>query len=305
MLDELRQMAIFAKTVEQGSFRGAAQALRISPSVVSHHIAQLEDRLGTTLLYRSTRKISLTEDGARLLKQAQIMVRAAEAGLDDLSDRGSVLSGVIRIAMPAVLSQSVVVDRIVAFAKDHTKIRLEFHFSDALQDIIGGGYDLAIRMGNMRDSALKMRKLNEFQRVVVASADYAATLPEITHPDGLGGLDWVELRDLPLKPRFRKHGRPAVTIKPNAAHIVNDALALGQMVRAGAGLAVLPDCLVGEDIRQGSLARLLPDWQLDPIGVYVLWPQNAAKSGLGARLVDHLAQFAPGQPKRARAASGR
>lgn len=293
MLDEMRQMAIFAKTVEHGSFRGAAQALHISPSVVSHHIAQLEYRLSTTLLYRSTRKMSLTEDGARLLKQAEIMVNAAEMGLVELSDRGEVLSGVLRIAMPAVLSQSVVVDRIVQFAKDHPKIRLEFHFSDTLQDIIGGGFDLAIRMGRMRDSALKMRKLNEFSRVVVASADYAATLPEITHPNDLRDLDWIALRQVTLKPRFQRSGQTAVTVKPQASHIVNDALALGQMVRAGAGLAVLPDCLVGEEVNQGRLVQLLPDWQLDPIGVYVLWPQSAAKSGLAQRLVTHLAQFSP------------
>lgn len=299
MLDEMRQMAIFAKTVEHGSFRGAALALRISPSVVSHHIAQLEDRLGTTLLYRSTRKMSLTEDGARLLKQAQVMVNAAEIGLEDLSDAGGVLSGVLRIAMPAVLSQSVVVDRIVAFAKAHPKIRLEFDFSDTLRDIIGEGFDLAIRMGNMRDSALKMRKLNEFQRVVVASADYAGTLPKITRPEDLSALDWIELRHLPLKPRFQRDGCKPVTLKPQASHVVNDALALGQMVRAGAGLAVLPDCLVGQEIQDGELVRLLPDWQLDPIGVYVLWPQSATQSGLSLRLVDHLVQFSPGNARRA------
>ncbi len=295
MLDELRMMAIFAKTVEFGSFRGAARALRISPSVVSHHISLLEDRLGATLLYRSTRKISLTEDGARLLKQAQAMVSAAELGLEEMSDRGDVLSGVIRIAMPAVLAQSIVIDRIVEFTNDHPKIRLEFDFSDSLQDIIGGGYDIAIRMGDMRDSALKMRKLNEFQRVVVASANYVSGLPSITQPSDLKGLDWIELSHVPLKPRFQREGHRTVTLKPQSSHVVNDALALGQMARAGAGLAILPDCLVGEDIGQGKLIRLLPEWTLDPIGVYVLWPPNASKSGLAMRLVAHLVEFAPTQ----------
>lgn len=266
--------------------------------MVSHHISRLEDRLGTTLLYRSTRKISLTADGARLLKQAQVMVNAAEIGLEEMSGRGNVLSGMIRIAMPAVLAQSVVVDRIVAFAKDHPKIRLEFDFSDSLQDIIGGGYDVAIRMGNMRDSALKMRKLNEFQRVVVASVDYAADLPPITHPNDLKNLDWIELSHVPLKPRFRREGYPTVTVKPSSSHMVNDALALGQMVRAGAGLAILPDCLVCEEIGLGKLIRLLPDWSLDPIGVYVLWPPNVSKNGLAMRLVDHLLQFMPTHARR-------
>jgi len=202
---------------------------------------------------------------------------------------------VIRIAMPAVLAQSIVIDRIVEFTKDHPKIRLEFDFSDSLQDIIGDGFDIAIRMGDMRDSALKMRKLNEFQRVVVASADYVSGLRSVTQPSDLKDLDWIELSHVSLKPRFQREGHRTVTLKPQSSHVVNDALALGQMVRAGAGLAVLPDCLVGEEIRQGKLIRLLSDWSLDPIGVYVLWPPNAARNGLALRLVDHLVQFSPSQ----------
>lgn len=293
MLDEMRQIAIFAKTVEHGSFRGAARALGISPSVVSHHIAQLEDRLGTALLYRSTRKISVTEDGARLLKQAQIMVNAAEIGLEELSDKGEVLSGVLRIAMPALLVQSVVVDRIVAFTKEHPKIRLEFDFSDSMKDLIGEGYDIAIRMGRMPDSSLKMRKLNEFQRVLVASPQYLAGQPVVKHPKELEEFDWVSLAKVHVKHQFRRDEMPITTLKPRSSHLVSDALALGQMARAGAGLAVLPDCLVGEDLAQGKLVHVLPEWQLEPIGVYVLWPQNASKTGLALRLVAHLAQFAP------------
>ena len=87
MIDELRQIAIFAKTIEHGSFRATAQALRLSPSVVSHHVAQLEQRLGTALLYRTTRKLSLTPDGERLLHAAQAMIEAAEAGIQDITNK--------------------------------------------------------------------------------------------------------------------------------------------------------------------------------------------------------------------------
>ena len=87
MLDELRQIAIFAKTVDHGSFRGAAQALRLSPSVVSHHIAQLEEKLGVALIYRSTRRLALTREGEQFLKSAHAMVKAVETGLSGLHNK--------------------------------------------------------------------------------------------------------------------------------------------------------------------------------------------------------------------------
>ena len=116
MLDQLRQIAIFAKTVDHGSFRGAARSLRLSPSVVSHHVTQLEKRLGTPLLYRSTRKLSVTPDGERLLSAAQDMIEAAETGLQDVSNQSHQPSGVLRVTVPAVLTQSRLTNQMAAFA---------------------------------------------------------------------------------------------------------------------------------------------------------------------------------------------
>ncbi|MEM9140585.1 MAG: LysR family transcriptional regulator, partial [Pseudomonadota bacterium] len=152
MLDQLRQIAIFAKTVDHGSFRAAARALDISPSVVSHHVTQLEERLGTALLYRSTRKLSVTEDGKRLLSNAHVMIDAAEAGLTAIADRGRALSGVLHVTVPAVLARSALVDRIAGFSRDHPNVHLMLDFSDARREVIGGGIDVAIRMGWLSDS---------------------------------------------------------------------------------------------------------------------------------------------------------
>lgn len=289
MLDELRQMAIFAKTVEHGSFRGAARALDISPSGVSHHIAQLEERLGTALLYRSTRKLSLTEDGEKLLARARTVVEAAAAGLDELSDRGSEPSGVLKIALPAILAQSTVTNRVVKFSKKYPKVRLELNYSDSIVELIGSGCDLAIRMGRMADSSLKARKLSEFERYVVASPEYLESRDPPVSPEEIEDWDWVAMQQLPLKPKFRSDKKKTITLKPDPAHTVNDALALCQMTRAGAGLSILPSCLITQDIDNGVLKRILPSWSLEPIGIYVLWPQNSSKSGLAMKLVSELA----------------
>ena len=193
MLDHLRQIAIFAKTVDHGSFRAAARALGLSPSVVSHHVAQLEERLGTALLYRSTRKLSVTEDGRRLLDAAHKMINAAEAGLQAVAGRGRQLSGVLNVTAPAVLAQSALVDRIALFLTMHPNVRLELDFSDTRREVIGAGIDVAIRMGWLRDSALKSRKLYDVRRRLVASTDYLTERTVPRSPNDLQEWGWLDL----------------------------------------------------------------------------------------------------------------
>ncbi|MEM7522380.1 MAG: LysR substrate-binding domain-containing protein [Pseudomonadota bacterium] len=290
MLDQLRQIAIFAKTVDHGSFRAAARALDISPSVVSHHIAQLEERLGAALLYRSTRKLSVTEDGKRLLAEARVMICAAEAGMQAVADRGQDLSGVLRVTVPAVLAQSAIVDRIAAFTAAHPKVRLTLDFSDIRRELIGAGIDVAIRMGWLRDSALKARKLSDVRRTLVAARSYLAARPEPRAPEDLLDWDWLELSAVPLKPEFRREDRRAVRLKPAPRLSVNDAHAIYRLARAGAGLAILPDFLSEADVRDGEMALVLPEWEHVSVGVYAVWPPNAPREGLTAHFVEALAK---------------
>jgi len=159
MLDELRQIAIFAKTVDHGSFRAAAQALRLSPSVVSHHVGQLEKNLGTALLYRSTRKLSLTPDGERLLEAAHNMINAAETGLQLISQQSNEHSGVLRVTVPALFTQSFLTEQLAEFTLEYPKVHLTLDFSEFRRDLIADGFDLAIRAGDMKDSSLKSQLL--------------------------------------------------------------------------------------------------------------------------------------------------
>ena len=288
MLDQLRQIAIFAKTVDHGSFRAAARALDLSPSVVSHHIAQLEERLGTALLYRSTRKLSLTEDGKQLLAQAHVMVEAAEAGLQAVADHAKQPSGVLHVTVPAVLAQSETVDRIAAFSIAHPKVRLVMDFSDQRREIIDGGIDVAIRMGWLKDSTLKARKLYDAHRKLVAAQSYMQTHPAPSSPKDLEDWDWLELSPVRMRPRFKMPGRQNVQLKPTPCLSVNDAHAIYQLARAGAGLAIVPEFLADQDIASGQMVHVLPDWQLDPIGVFAVWPPNAPKAGLTAHFVEAL-----------------
>ncbi|MEM8797951.1 MAG: LysR family transcriptional regulator [Pseudomonadota bacterium] len=291
MLDQLRQIAIFAKTVDHGSFRGAAKALRLSPSVVSHHITQLEDRLGTALLYRSTRKLSVTPDGERLLNAARDMIQAAEAGLQEVSDQAPQPSGLLRVTAPAVLTRSRVIDRVAAFSHDYPNVSLSIDFADVRRELIADGLDVAIRMGWLEDSTLKARKLFDVERKLVASPAYLEEREKPASPEDLSNWDWIELAPVGhRKPEFRNGDKTLVVSIPEPKISVNDANALYRLARGGAGLATLPDFLIETDLENGALVHLLPEWTVEPVGVYAIWPPNAPRGGLVSRFVGFLAE---------------
>lgn len=281
MFDQLRQIAIFAKTVDHGSFRGAARELGLSPSVVSHHISQLEEHLGVALLYRSTRKLALTREGKQLLASTHPLLEGVEDALLQLSNSSNTPTGELRLTTPCVLIQSPLTELLASFSMKYPEIRLVLDYSDVRHDIISEGYDIALRMGIKEKNTAVTRNLFEIERRLVASTDYLKDRPKITKPEDVVDWDWIELSQVRhIKPTFRKSKSKPVTLKPKA-HISSDnALAMYQLARSGAGVAVVLECLAREDVMAGVVEYLLPDWKLDPISVFATWPANAPKDGL-------------------------
>lgn len=291
MIDRLRQMAIFAKIIDHGSFRGAARALRLSPSVVSHHVSQLEESLGVALIYRSTRKLTLTAEGHRLLAATHKMLEAVEGELFDLSASAQTPSGELRLTIPSVLSQSRFTNQIAAFAQAYPRIKLALDFSDTRRALIDDGFDIAIRMGPKAKNSATSRKLFSVERKLVASTTYFAGRTRPTIPDELVDWDWLVLTPAQNVPVALSKGTDIhATIKPDARIFVSDAQALYQLAKAGAGLAIVPDFLASEDVRSGSMKYVLPDWDLRAIDVFADWPANAPKQGLIHLALDALSQ---------------
>ncbi len=294
MIDRLRQMAIFAKTIDHGSFRGAARELRLSPSVVSHHVSQLEEHLGVALIYRSTRKLTLTIEGQRLLTATRNMLDAVEGELQDLSATAGEPSGELRVTLPSVLSLSHITDQIAAFSLAYPRITLTVDFSDTRRALIDDGFDLAIRMGPKSKNSATSRTLFEVRRVLVASKDYLATRTVGKDPTGLTDWEWLALapvQNVPLS--FRNNVGETMKIKPTPHLFTNDAQALHRLAQAGAGLAIVPDFLVAPDIENGTMDYVLPNWELRPISVYAEWPANAPKHGLIHLALDALTHAKP------------
>jgi DNA-binding transcriptional LysR family regulator len=297
MIDRLRQMAIFAKTIDHGSFRGAARELNLSPSVVSHHVSQLEEHLGVALIYRSTRKLTLTNEGQRLLTATRNMLDAVKGELQDLSATTGEPSGELRVTLPSVLSSSPITDRIAAFSLAFPRITLTVDFSDTRRALIDDRFDLAIRMGPESKNSATSRTLFEVRRVLVASKEYLAKRTIGKNPSALTDWEWLALapvQNIPLS--FRHKGGETMKIKPTPHMSTNDAQALHRLAQAGAGLAIVPEFLVAPDIESGVMDYVLPDWELRPISVFAEWPANAPKHGLVHLALDALSQTKP-QPR--------
>lgn len=288
MIDELRAMAVFAKTVESGSFRSAAKALDLSPSVVSHHVSQLEERLGVALLYRSTRKLSLTHEGQQLFESAKAMLAAAEMGLNGVASRSSEPIGRLNLTLPAVLTRSVLIKSIAAFANAFPKVSLSINVSDHPQDLIRDGIDLAIRIGGLKDSTLKAKKLFRMERKLVMAPAYGKNRKSPRHPKDLNDWDWVHLK---MRPTHKvlinpKGDRYQIDYDPRIT--VDSVDAVCQLAVEGIGLASPPSFLVEKDIKAGRLVELLPKWSIESLDVYAVWPPNASRESLTARMIQFL-----------------
>jgi DNA-binding transcriptional LysR family regulator len=290
MLNELRALGVFAKVVETGTFRGAARALKLSPSAVSHHITTLEGRYGVALLYRSTRRLALTPEGEHLYKMAAAMVTSAENALAALNSHRDIPHGTIRLTAPMALGASPLTESLAKFASLFPSVRLVLHFTDTPKDLIEDGYDLKIRMGWPQQSSMEMLKLFALPRRLVASPDYIAARKRPLRPADLVSWSWIHFEPRPrtVELSHPKHGVERVWGTDQIT--VDTSTVMHQLAICGAGLATLPSFMVYGAIVAGQLAEVLPQWKLASPGVFAIWPRNAPKSGLTLKLIEHLAQ---------------
>lgn len=286
MYDHLKSMAVFWQVAHSGSFRGAAKTLRLSPSVVSHHVSALETYLGTALLYRSTRRLSLTDDGRLLFAAAGEIVAAADAGLGAIMRRTEQLSGRLRVAAAdAVFQSPPYFDYFVAFLKDYPRVEMSVSFSDQKIELLGSDYDVALRVGWLDDSNYRARKLVDLERAIVASPDYLATRPVPKALSDMSGWRWIELAQLPLRRQLSNTQGEVPSIDLLAVLEVDSVSALCSAARSGVGAAAIPRILVRDDLRNGQLVALSVDWQLMPVPVHAVWPSNVAADSLPMHFV--------------------
>lgn len=289
MIDKLRAIAIFANVVDHGSFRGAAQNLGLAPSRVSETVSNLEKALDVTLLYRSTRQLSLTHEGRLLHDQAKAMLAAAENGLDVINPSSSNPQGALRVTAPAFVTQTALMDDFAAFSDRYPRVDVHFDFSDTPHDLIKDGYDVSIRAGWLEDSEFMSRSIGVADRLLVASPDYVKQNGTPTEPADLEFWNWIRFSVRPNQTQLTDAAGQEASVTGKSHLTVNSADALYEFATRGLGVTSIPEHLACRGFERGELVHVLPEWSLKSLGLYAVWPDQSRRENLTSLFVRFLA----------------
>jgi DNA-binding transcriptional LysR family regulator len=290
MSDRWHEMAVFVRVAESGSLSRAARELTLSQPSVSRIIGSLEARLGTKLLLRTTRSIALTEAGAVYLERARSLLAEMEEAEQAVRGVDS-LHGVIRLAMPVLYGTRAVIPALATFLARHPDLRVEMIMSDARQNLITDGVDVAIRLGvgPLDDSTFGARKLALVERLVVAAPAYLSSRGAPAHPAELARHDCIVQHGLFGRESWRfTHDQTVTSVDVPAKLWINSAPGILAAAVAGMGIALATRVMAGEELRTGLLTQLLQPYRLDPAEVYAIFPAGPRPSAKVRAIVDHL-----------------
>lgn len=291
MIDHLKHMAVFARVVDKGSFRAAAQDIGVAPSRVSQTITDLENYLGTTLLYRTTRKLALTGEGRTLYEHVTEMLRSAEAGFNGINANTQDPVGALRVTVPAFLAISDLSTAMASFIKRYPNVALSLYYSDRRDDIIENGFDLAIKAGSLPDSAMMSRKLGAISRALVAGAGYAGARPVPARPADLEDWDWVQYQQRSDTIELISDKGETVKVNGKSQIEVDSVNALYHFALQDVGATVLTENLAVQGVASGTLVRLLPKWRLPDVDLHAVWPDSSRRENLTLHFVRFLAEI--------------
>lgn len=285
----LNRLAVFVALVRAGSFTAAAEQLGLTKAMVSQHLVKLEHELGVSLVVRSTRRMALTEAGTAFHADCVRLLAEAEAAVERVAAGRAAPQGTLRITAPVNYGAMVVAPALAGFLRCYPAVRAELVLDDAISDLIGGRFDLAIRGGPLRDSGLHAVRLTGFRQLLVAAPAYLAARGTPRKPGELAAHDAVVLSALasPLQWQFTARNGSSQRVRLNARAQVGSAAAVHAMALAGAGLAVLPDFMVEADLAEGRLVHLLPSQRLPEGSFHAVYPSHAPAAKLRA-FIEHL-----------------
>ena len=278
-MDRLREMEMFVRVVEAGSFSAAARDLNMGQPAVSKTIAGLEDRLGVRLLTRSTRKLSPTEAGTAFYERAVRAIGEADEAEAAAQGAGAGLEGRLRVSAPVTFSRLHLVPKLGSFLDAHPKVQLDLLMDDRAVDLVAENIDVALRMGVLTDSALRARKLGQAARLVIASPSYLArrgvprTPADLLEHDGIiygqssGGQEWLFRRGTSETSVYLR-----TRLKLSAAEGVREA------VLAGQGFAIASRWMFTPELKSGEVVSILDEWTLPPIDLWVIYPSGRLTS---------------------------
>lgn len=297
--ERLKGITLFVQAVDAGGFALAAERLGLSRSAVGKSIARLEARLGVRLFHRTTRSLSLTEDGAAYHASCVRALGEIEGAELALAEGRQALRGQLRIDLPVTFGRLHVLPHLLELTGEHPGLNLDLSFSDRFIDLAEEGVDLAIRLGNLADSTLVVRRLAPQRMIACAAPAYLDRSGEPAHPDDLTRHQCVlySFANRPNPWRFRGPGGPFAITPARGRFQATNGEAMRDAVLAGQGLAQLPTFLVGDDIRSGRLRAVLSTYAGEGPPIQAVWPSARHLSSKVRAAVDRLVErFSPTPP---------
>jgi DNA-binding transcriptional LysR family regulator len=306
-LPDFEGLAIFAKVVETRSFAGAAVELKLSKATVSKAVKRIEARLGARLVNRTSRRLALTDAGRQLAGRAAHILAEGEATEDAALAQTTLPRGLVRLAAPMSFGLLHVAPLLPEFLASFSEVSIDLHLSDAMVDLIGDGFDAAIRIAVLPDSSLLARRLCEMPRYLVGSPAYLNKHGRPRHPLHLAQHRCIGYSHTMTTEvwRFTKDGKSA-SVRASGPLRVNNGDAMMPALIGGTGLGILPEFILHDALAAGRLERLLPDWSLPSGGVYWVTPPGGPRPKRVEVLADFLVEkLAPHTKRRTRAAPRR
>jgi DNA-binding transcriptional LysR family regulator len=289
-LDDIVSMALFAEVVRLRSFTAAGASAGLAKSAVSRRISLLEERLGVRLLQRTTRTLSLTEDGLRYYEHCAALLAAAAAAEEAVAGASTVPRGPLRVNAPVTFAQMFLAAPLASFLARYPAIELQLSTDDRLVDVVEGGFDLVIRISRLADSSLVARRLATDRLVVCGSPTYLAARGRPGVPADLVGHNCLHYSLVPVQGEWRFRGAAGSLDVPVTSNFaVSDATVLRQAALAGLGLIVVPHFVVAADVAAGRLELVLDGARRAEIGIHAVYPSRRQLPARTKLLLEHLA----------------
>jgi DNA-binding transcriptional LysR family regulator len=289
-MDRLGAMRVFAQVVETGSFAKAADRLNLSTSATSRHVAELESHLGTRLLNRTTRRVSLTESGRAFYERSVQLLGDLEEAEQEAARAAVVPRGTMKLTTSVAFGVRHVAPAIAAFLARHREVRFDVSLSDRTVDLVEEGFDLGIRIGGPGSENLVARKLGETRLVPCASPAYLESRGAPKSPAELAAhncftYEYVTPRNLW---RFRDGAGREQAVRVSGNLHSNNGDLLAEVAARGAGIVFEPAFIVGPEVRAGRLVPLLQEFEPAPVPIYAVYPSRKHLSAKVRLFVEFL-----------------
>lgn len=290
-MDRFLEMRTFVQVVDAGSFIGAAEPLEMSKAAVSRYVGDLESRLGVRLLNRTTRKLSLTEEGELFYVRCKELLSGVDAAESEITSRTGEAIGLLRVSAPVSFGILHLSDVWAEFKSRNNKVTFDVTLSDRVVDIVEDGFDLAVRISRLQSSSLISRKLASTRMVACASPQYLARRGRPEHPAELSAHSIIAYSHWTTQDEWEFNG-PEGTVSVRTTPCIRTNS--GDTCRAGAlaheGIILQPTFLIGRDLEDGTLVELFPEYRAMELGIYAVYSSRKHIAPKVRLLIDFLAE---------------